>query len=146
LDVSCGTETYAAKCALLHDVVIVGLVCLDIGSEGENGMFGGADVLASEKIPWGVLASHSVIGGKGVEPEYCVFDEVYEDNLGKPAEREHAVGATGAFLHSADVLVDVRDMFVGSGGVKIWVPWAEDFKFVIGVDGINDEPAGGVEM
>jgi hypothetical protein len=145
LDVSCGAEADAAKCALFH-VVIMGLVCLDIGSKGENGMFGGVDVLAGEKISWGVLTSHSVIGGKGIEPEYCVFDEMYKDNSGKPAEREHAVGATGALLYSADVLVDVRDMFVGSGGVKNRIPWAEDFKFVVGIDGNNDEPAGGVEM
>ena len=54
LDVASRAEADTAECMLFH-VVVVGLVCLNIGTEWKDGMFGGVDVLASEEVTQRIL-------------------------------------------------------------------------------------------
>ena len=68
-----------------------------------------------------------------------------ENDTGEAAERKHAVSAMGAFFDSAYVMFNVRDMFVGRGGVQCRVPGAKDFEFVVGENCVNGQAARQVE-
>jgi hypothetical protein len=89
------TETDAPHGTLTH-VVGVFLMCLDVRSELNHGMFGGKYVLSGHNVARGVGPSDSVIGRKSIEPENCIFDEVNEYNPWEVTEWQHAVSTVSA--------------------------------------------------
>ena len=78
---------------------------------------------------------------KSVEPEYCVANEVVEDQTRHATKREHAISASHGVLDCAYGALNARDMFTSGSGVENRKIGAQGFEFRVGQDADNVETA-----
>ena len=65
-------QAYATKGALTH-VIEVPFMCLQVGAERENGVFGSSDLLTNHHIPGGKMFGDPIIGWQCIKPENSIF-------------------------------------------------------------------------
>jgi hypothetical protein len=104
------------------------LMRLGIGAELDDSMFSKGQMLASPYISWGIFLGSSVLVLESVQPKYSVLHQMDKGNPRQVLEQQHAICSARPVLHSADISLYFRIMFLGSKRVQVWIPLPEWFE------------------